>query len=109
MSYCVKMSYYYVKLLGYLVNEACELVYRTYYYSIRACCFVHTVSYYVKNYIIVLNVKVVLSTQRLIMFKDHVIMLKACVLLSTQRLIMFKDHVIMLKGFVVLSTQRFIM
>ena len=53
-----------------------------------------------------LNARVVLSTQCLIMLKDYVIMLNTYVVFSTQCPIMLKGYVIMLKRWVILSTKH---
>ena len=68
---------YYVKTVGYLVYEACEVVYTTCYYAL-----VYTVFYYVKRICHYVKVWVILSKSNLA--RRHVIMSNSRVVLSTQ-------------------------
>ena len=61
------------------------------------CCFVHTMSYYVKRSCCHDKHLVVMTTQYLIMLKDCGVMLNSRAVLSTQSFIMLKGYVIMLK------------
>ena len=58
------------------------------YYVKSVCCFVHTMSYYVKSHVVMINVRVIMTTQCLIMLKGYGVMLNSRAVLFTRSFIM---------------------